>query len=153
MVDSRDKGARAELKVRDELRSLTNLKWERIPASGALAAVHQLKGDLYIPGEYNIYCIEVKHYADDKFTSKILTDSKPQIDLWWEQTIREAHEVNKKPMLIFKHDRSKLFCAVDEIFLPVNEIAARYIFVGHLGVYIMKLEDFINHCYPDFIRT
>lgn len=152
MVDSRDKGARAELKVRDELRTLTDLKWERIPASGALNAVHQLKGDLYVPGEYNNYCIEVKHYAEDKLTSKVLTDSKPQLDLWWEQTIRESHEVNKKPMLIFKHDRSKLFCAVDDVYIPLNTIPSRYMVIGHLGIFIMKLEDFIKHCSPEFIR-
>ena len=36
MVDSRAKGARGEYLVRDMLREATGLKFERVPASGAL---------------------------------------------------------------------------------------------------------------------
>jgi hypothetical protein len=152
MVDSRDKGARAELKVRDELRKLTLHKWERTPSSGALSAVHMMKGDLYIPGVANIYCVEVKHYAEDQLTSKILTTTvKSTFDLWWEQTIRESHETNRKPLLIFKHDRGKLMCAVDDIITPPNKLPVRYFLIGHLNVWVLKLEDFINYCKPNFV--
>lgn len=152
MVDSRDKGSRAELKVRDELRKLTMHKWERTPSSGALSAVHMMKGDLYIPGVANIYSVEVKHYAEDQLTSKILTTTvNSQFDLWWEQCVRQAHETNRKPLLIFKHDRGKLMCAAGEIFLEQNNLPARYFYIGHLNVWVMKLEDFIEYCKPNFV--
>ena len=52
MVDSRAKGARGEYLVRDMLRSYTALKFERVPASGAL---EYLKGDIYVPNCRNFY--------------------------------------------------------------------------------------------------
>lgn len=115
MVDSREKGARTELKVRDWLREYTGLTWERVPASGALDEKHGLKGDLYIPGERNIYCVEVKGYADDHLTSQLLTSKSPTLIDWWRQTVREAGQVKRKPLLFFKFDRSKIFVAWDDI--------------------------------------
>ena len=79
MVDSRAKGARGEYLVRDMLREATGLKFERVPASGAL---EYLKGDIYVPNNKNLYCIEVKNYADSPLTDKIFTDKKPpRVDL------------------------------------------------------------------------
>ena len=46
MVDSRAKGARGEYIVRDMLRDATGLKFERVPASGAL---EYLKGTYMFP--------------------------------------------------------------------------------------------------------
>ena len=150
-VDSKAKGARAELKVRDELRELTGHTWERVPASGALSVSHKLKGDLYIPEQKNKFCVEVKHYADDHISSKILTDKTPQIDLWWEQTVREANQIDKIPLLIFKFDRSKTFCAVPANYFDSTNYGARYLYIKHLDVYVMKLVDFINIYNPEFI--
>lgn len=149
MVDSRAKGATAETKVRDELRKITGLKWERVPGSGALDPKHQLKGDLYIPGQSNKYCVEVKHYKECHLTSNILTDKSPQLIEWWQQTIRESNQVSKKPLLIFKHDRSKLFAAFQE--MPSADY--RYIFVSLLGheFYISLLEDYLKNEQPEFI--
>lgn len=113
MIDSRDKGMRAELALRDILRKDTKLKWERVPASGALSASHKLKGDLYIPEVKNRFCVEVKHYADDQVSTKILTDKNPTLYEWWEQTLRESKEVDKEPLLLFKHDRSKWFVVTE----------------------------------------
>ena len=152
MVDSRDKGMRAELKVRDELRTLTGLKWERVPASGALSAVHGLKGDLYIPNEKNLFAVEVKHYADDHISSKLLTDKTPQIETWWQQTLRQGTQTGKTPLLIFKFDRSKTFCAIPKGYFGVDmPITKRHIYVGHLDIYIMLLSDFVTEYKPVFI--
>ena len=73
MVDSRAKGARGEYLVRDLLREQTKLKFERVPASGAL---EYLKGDLYVPNERNRFCIEVKNYADSPLSDKMFTQEK-----------------------------------------------------------------------------
>ena len=118
MVDPRAKGARAETQVRDKLRELTALNWERVPSSGALDPKHGLKGDLYVPNEKNLYCVEVKHYADDHLTSSILTAQEPQLVTWWQQTLRQGKQVNKIPLLVFKHDRSRMFCAFSDLEKP-----------------------------------
>jgi len=111
---SKAKGSRAELAVRDILRKHTGLEWERTPLSGALDAVHGLSGDVYIPREKNKYTIEVKHYKDCHINHLLLSAENHQIFLWWKQAEREAIENRNKPLLIFKHDRSKLYVAKAE---------------------------------------
>ena len=54
MVDSRQKGARAEAAAKGLLIKHSGLDWQRTPGSGALHAAHKLKGDLYIPDCKNI---------------------------------------------------------------------------------------------------
>lgn len=149
MVDSRSKGARAETIVKDKLKELTGLPWERVPGSGALDAKHQLKGDLYLVGEKNLYCVEVKHYADDSLTSSILTAKDPQLLQFWEQTIRESGQVGKLPLLIFKHDRSKLFVAFDHV--PSGRYRHIYICAKGQEFYVALLEDWFNAEQPKFI--
>lgn len=149
MVDSREKGARAEAVVRDKLRELTGLQWERTPGSGALDEKHQLKGDLYIPGEKNIWCVEVKHYAEDHLTSKLLTGKEPQLLEWWSQTLRQGKQMKRNPLLIFKFDRSKLFVAYSEIPVFLEE----YVFINKNGysLYVSLLETWLKVENPKFI--
>lgn len=149
MVDSREKGARAETVARDALRKLSKLQWERTPGSGALDPKHLLKGDLYIPGEKNLFVVEVKHYAEDHLTSALLTHKKPQFFEWWEQAVRQGKQVKQKPLLIFKFDRSKLFVGYEDIPSGVYN----YMFVNAHGyeVYISLLEDWHENEQPKFI--
>lgn len=151
MTDSRAKGSRAELVVRDYLRELTGLNWERVPMSGALSPIHQLKGDLYLVNCNNNYCIEVKHYADDHFTSKLLTSKTPQLIEWWEQTVREAMEVDKEPLLIFKFDRSKLFVAYE--MKPTVEYNYTHINVNGYSFNVSLLNDWISKEKPQWLRN
>ena len=148
-VDPRAKGARAETQVRDQLRILTGHSWERVPSSGALDPKHGLKGDLYIPNEKNLYVTECKHYAEDHLTSSILTGKSPQFFIWWEQAVRQGKQVDKIPLLMFKYDRSKTFCAFEQ--MPTADY--RYFFINALGyeVYVALLEDFITHEQPKFV--
>lgn len=111
MVDSRQKGARAEAAAKGLLIKHTGLDWQRTPGSGALNAVHKLKGDLYVPDAKNRFCVEVKHYKDDHLTSKIITDKNPQLMKWWEQAVRQGEQTDREPLLLFKFDRSKWFVA------------------------------------------
>lgn len=113
---SKEKGTRAELNVRDVLRELTKLPWERTPSSGALS---HYKGDIILPpssGAISKFAIEVKHYADDLLTSNVIT-GKPEFFNLWAQTVRQAGQMNAQPMMIFKKDRGKLLVAVPEEFL------------------------------------
>jgi Holliday junction resolvase len=150
MVDSRQKGARAESDIAKILKQHTGLDFKRVPMSGALHESHQLKGDLYLVNSLNIYCIEVKHYKEDHYTSKLLTDKKPQLIEWWEQTIREAAQISRKPLLIFKFDRSKIFVAFKEMPNSTNYRFTFNSIDGH-EFYTAKLDDWLNHENPRFI--
>jgi len=145
VVDSRAKGARTETVARDMLRKHTGLTWERVPGSGALDPKHQLKGDLYVPSKNNKFCVEVKGYADDHINSGLLTHKDPQILEWWRQTQRQALQVNKLPLLIFKYDRSKLFVATN-IFNDDALLAKRWLLYGadDYEFYIFLLEDWLE---------
>ncbi|URC22546.1 tRNA endonuclease-like protein [Serratia phage vB_SmaM-Kamaji] len=115
-VDSREKGKRGEMQIRDKLREKTQLQWERVPGSGAFGQNHGLKGDVYLPhtsGKRSLYCLEVKWYKDEQVTSNILNVGESQVEKWWEQTIREAEQMHMKPALIFKKDRGDWLVALD----------------------------------------
>lgn len=146
MIDSRAKGRTAELKCRDELRKLTGLMWERTPMSGALSANHKLKGDLYVPETALRYCVEVKHYADDHINTKILTSIKPMFLQWWDQTVREADQMEKDPLLIFKHNRSKWFAACNDydIYLALVDGNHKAIMIYPEEICICLLTEFCN---------
>lgn len=148
-VDSKAKGARAETVVRDELRKVTGLKWERVPGSGALNEKHMLKGDLYVPNEKNLYCVEVKHYAEDHLDSRILTSKDPQLIKFWQQAVRQGEQVSKEPLLIFKFDRSKLFVAFREI--PSCTYSHIFISVQDYEFYVALLTDWLVNEAPKFI--
>ena len=145
---SKEKGARAETGARDILRKYTGLNWERVPLSGALDPKHGLKSDLYVPNANNLFCVEVKHYADDHLNSSILTSKNPQLIQFWEQTIREAVQVNKEPILIFKHDRSKFFVAFKEF--PNGTYDYVYIQYAKHEFYIALLELWLINEAPKF---
>ena len=109
MVDSRAKGARGEYLVRDMLRVHTGLKFERVPASGAL---EYLKGDLYVPHAKNKYCIEVKNYKDspllffkyDRSPVFVVSEYQPlQIDYMYISVIK-AYVSLAEPWLILEKD-------------------------------------------------
>jgi len=137
---SKAKGSRAESALCKVLTPITGWNWERIPLSGSLDAKHGLKGDVYIPKQLNKYCVEVKHYKDDHLTSKMLSSKSPQVLDWWEQTIRETEENEvENPLLVFKFDRSKWFCAFLEE--PINDY--RHFYFSD-GFYLAKLDDYLT---------
>jgi Holliday junction resolvase len=150
VVDSRAKGARTETTVRDLLRKHTGLTWERVPGSGALDPKHKLKGDLYVPDCPNHYCVEVKGYADDHISSQLLTSKSPQLIDFWKQSVRQGQQVGRKPLLIFKFDRSKIFVAFAE--MPTTN-SYRYIYcsVQEHEFYVALLEDWLRYEQPIFV--
>jgi hypothetical protein len=149
VVDARAKGATAETAVKKELIRLTGLNWERVPGSGALDPKHGLKADLYCPGKNNTYAVEVKHYKECHIDHSLISGKSPQLLEWWNQCTRQAKQVSKKPLLIFKHDRSKLYCA----FLDIPEGDYPFIFINKNGCefYVSLLDDFIINNNPEFI--
>ena len=138
MVDSRAKRARGEYLVRDMLRDSTGLKFERVPASGAL---EYLKGDLYVPNQRNHFCIEVKNYKESALTDKIFTQPKTNnLIRWWKKVVIQAAGGDQKPMLFFKYDRSKVFVCTEQE--PVN--TKQYLYIGFLNCYVMLAQDWLD---------
>jgi hypothetical protein len=132
--------------IRDKLRLLTGLQFERIPSSGALDPKHGLKGDLYIPNQNNLYAIECKNYEEDHLTSKVLTSVDSQLHKFWAQAVRQGVQVNKKPLLLFKFTRSKIFVAYNEI--PNN---VDHVYISKGDFFVSMMEDWIRQEKPKFI--
>lgn len=149
MVDSRDKGARAEAQAKALLKEKTGLKWERTPGSGALNEKHGLKGDLYIPNSRNNYCVEVKHYKEEQFNTSLFTGKNPQLIDWWEQAVRQGKQVQRKPLLLFKHDRSKWFVAFED--MPTHNYRYAFINIEPYEFYVATLEDYLTLEKPKFV--
>jgi hypothetical protein len=134
MVNSRAKGAVGENKVKEFLESRTPYTFERTPGSGS----GKIKGDLHIPGFKNVFCIEVKNYAESPLNDKILTSKANDFVLWWTKLQKQAGI--QKPLLIFRYNRSQLFIATD--VKPTN--VEKYIDIPWLSCYIMLASEWIE---------
>ena len=131
--------------MRDMLREATGLKFERVPASGAL---EYLKGDLYVPNQRNFYCIEVKNYKDSPLTDKIFTAKRTNnIIKWWKKIVVQAKGGDQKPLLFLKYDRSKIFVVTAE--KPINTVD--YMYISFLDCYILLAEDWLSTEEVEFI--
>ena len=108
---SKTKGSAFEAKIRDILTEELNIKFERMPLSGSIS---YLKGDLWVPSDTASfpYTIECKHYAELEFNN-LLTAKTTDILEFWKQAMEEAKVMNKKPLLIFRWNRSKDFICWD----------------------------------------
>ena len=104
---SKIKGTAYEAKIKKYLNSHLNIEFERMPLSGA---IEYLKGDLWTPLDTAAwpYCIECKHYKDIQWNN-LLTAKTTDLLQFWRQAVREAEVMKKKPLLIFRWNRSKDF--------------------------------------------
>lgn len=138
MVDSRAKGARGEYAVRDMLRTHTGLQFERVPLSGAL---EYLKGDLYVPNRHNVFCIEVKNYAESPLTDKLFTQEKTNnLVKWWIKIKNQAFNAKQEPLLFFKYDRSKVFVVTER----KPDKVEKYLYISWLNCYTMLAEEWLT---------
>lgn len=109
---SKTKGRSFEYVVRDAFSKNFDNKFERVPLSGAL---EYLKGDVYCPWLPNFpYCIEAKHHKEVTWNNLISAKKSSLLLDFWKQTIREAEQMKKKPLLVYKWDRSKIYCCWDD---------------------------------------
>ena len=138
---SKVKGSAFEAKIKTILTNHFKVKFERVPLSGALK---YLKGDIWTMDKYQEwpYCIECKHYAELDFNS-LLTAKSNDIFSFWKQATEEAAHMNKKPLLIFRWDRSKDFIAwndetILETQLEVNSFGNSF----KIGL----LDDWLKNC-------
>jgi hypothetical protein len=111
---SKIKGSSYEAKIRDLLTKELSIEFKRMPLSGSL---DYLKGDLWTPHDTAAwpYCIECKHYAEVNWNS-LLTAKTSDLLNFWRQAVREAEVMKKKPLVIYRWDRSKDYiCWNDQI--------------------------------------
>lgn len=109
---SKIKGGAYESKIRDILTKELKIEFKRMPLSGS---IEYLKGDLWTPFDTAAwpYCIECKHYAEVNWNN-LLTAKSTEIYQFWKQTVREAEVMKKKPLLIYRWNRSKDFICWDD---------------------------------------
>jgi hypothetical protein len=113
---SKIKGSAYESKIRDILSKELKLEFKRMPLSGSL---EYLKGDLWVPSDTASfeYCIECKHYAEVNWNGLLTAKSSDLLE-FWKQAQREAKVMNKKPLVIYRWNRSKDYiCWNDDIIL------------------------------------
>ena len=111
---SKIKGSAYEAKIRDLLTKELNIEFKRMPLSGS---IEYLKGDLWTPHDTAAwpYCIECKHYKEVNWNG-LLTATSSDLLNFWRQAQREAEVMKKKPLVIYRWNRSKDYvCWDDEV--------------------------------------
>lgn len=136
MTNPRQKGALAEKKAAELLKEYTGLDFERTPGSGS----GTIKGDLYLPNKKNRFCIEIKHYEESHFNDKILTSSSNNFVNWWTKLQQQAKGSNKRPLLLFKYNRSKWFVTTDLKPLKLE----KYIDIPWLSCYTIEATEWLK---------
>lgn len=127
---SKAKGSAFETKIKDILNEeFPKLHFERVPLSGSIS---YLKGDIWTPHDTASWpwCIEAKHYAEIEW-GNLLTAKTSDLHNFWRQTIREAEVMKKRPLLIFRANRSKDYVAYDddikvENYVEINSFGNRF---------------------------
>jgi hypothetical protein len=109
---SKVKGSSYEAKIRDYLTAELKIEFKRMPLSGSL---EYLKGDLWTPHDTAAwpYCIECKHYAEVNWNN-LLTAKSTELLSFWKQAQREALVMKKKPLVIYRWNRSKDYVCWDD---------------------------------------
>jgi|TARA_R110000851_G_scaffold226461_5_gene379148 hypothetical protein len=137
MVNSRQKGAKAEMLVAVMLTKYTQLPFEQTPGSGS----GKIKGDLYLKNKINKYLIEVKFYRDDAVTTKVFTNKSNNFVQWWAKTKLQAANMKQEPLLFFKANHAQFF--VSTVQKPQK--LEQYMHLPWLGAYICLAEQWLEH--------
>ena len=126
-INVRQKGKVGEALVKKFLEDKTGITFSYTPGSGS----GKIKGDLFIEGYKNVFCIEVKNYAEPPNFSGALINKSNDFVGWWTKLQKQSGKL--RPLLIFKYNRSKLFIATD--IKPANSNI--YIDLPWLNCYIV----------------
>ena len=134
MVNSRQKGHKAELLVANMLTRWTNLPFEQTPGSGS----GKIKGDLWLKHHINAFLIEVKFYKDDAISTKVFTNKSNNFVQWWAKTCQQAEDSELMPLLFFKANHAQFFVATK--IKPKN---VDYMHISFLDAYICLAEKWL----------
>ena len=137
MVNSRQKGSRAEQQIAHLLGINSGETFTQTPGSGS----GKIKGDLYVKDKHNIFMIEVKHYRDMAFNQKIFTQKNNNFVKWWTKAIAQAEQMQQEPLLFMKQNYSQWYVTTTRE--PKKE--KRYMYINWLGAYIMNAEKWLEN--------
>ena len=137
MVNSRQKGARAEQQLASMLQRTTNETFEQTPGSGS----GKIKGDLYVKDKHNLFMIEVKFYKDMQFNQKIFTSKSNNFTNWWKKAIIQAEQMEQEPLLFMKQNYSQWYVATARKPKKLN----RYMHINWLGAYILLADKWLEN--------
>ena len=109
---SKLKGSSFETKMVKVLSESLGLEFKRMPLSGAIS---YLKSDIWVPSDTASwpFSTECKFYAELEWNN-FLTAKSTDIISFWEQVSKDAVTMKKKPLLLFRWNRSKDFAAYDD---------------------------------------
>ena len=115
---SKLKGTAFETKIVKTLSEALGKEFKRMPLSGAIS---YLKSDIWLPSDTGAwpFSVECKHYAEIEWNN-LLTAKSTEIHDFWRQVSKDAITMNKKPLLIFRWNRSKDFTAYDDFSIECN---------------------------------
>ena len=111
-----------------------------MPLSGALT---YLKGDVYPPWMPDFpWCVEAKNHKEVEWNN-LLTAKTNSIIEFWNQAEKQANIMKKRPLLVYKWDRSKIHCCWSDNLVVVD----KYIEINVLATpFKMALfEDWLNN--------
>jgi len=135
MVNSRQKGNRAELLVIDMLARHTQLPFQQTPGSGS----GKIKGDIYLMHHSNVFCIEVKFYKDDAISTKVFKNQSNNFVQWWAKLVKQAEDMKLKPLLFFKANHAQFFVAT-----TIKPEHVDYMYISWLGAYVCLAEKWLE---------
>ena len=144
---SKLKGSAFEAKVVKILSESLGLDFKRMPLSGAIS---YLKSDIWLPSDTAAwpFSVECKHYAELDHNN-FLTAKSTDILSFWEQVSKDAITMKKKPLLIYRWNRSKDFAAYNDFtiecksYLEVNSFGHHFriaLLTDWLDAYKKKLQ-------------
>jgi hypothetical protein len=91
-----------------------------------------MKGDLIVIDDtaWFPWTIECKSYAEIEW-GNLLTAKTSDLHNFWRQTVREAEVMKKRPLLIFRANRSKDYVAYDDYikvddYVEINSFGNRF---------------------------
>lgn len=137
MVNSRQKGLRAEQQIAHLLGINSGETFTQTPGSGS----GKIKGDLYVKDKHNIFMIEVKHYRDMAFNQKIFTQKNNNFVKWWTKAIAQAEQMQQEPLLFMKQNYSQWYVTTTRE--PKKE--KRYMYINWLGAYILLADKWLEN--------
>ena len=135
MVNSRQKGNKAELLVAAMLARHTQLPFTQTPGSGS----GKIKGDLWLQHHINKFLIEVKFYRDDAISTKVFTNKSNNFVQWWTKTIQQAEDNNLEPLLFFKANHAQFFVST-----KIKTQKLEYMYISWLDSYICPAEKWLE---------
>jgi len=131
-INSRTKGSEYELRISKILAEWYQEDFHRVPSSGGLrwGKDNRVSGDI-IAQEGSTFPFSIECKKREDWTFEQLLKGVGEVESWWAQCIRDASNVDKKPLLIFSKNRSPNYymMSFDDYSLLVHVSGPMSVFV------------------------